>query len=228
MVSILAVADEVVDSLTFGVGLEAKPDLILGAGDLPFDYLEVLAGLCDAPCVFVPGNHDRELRGYRRSRAGWTRAGLPSPDPGPQGAVNADGRTVTVAGVRISGLGGSIRYNGGANQYTETQQRMRSWALRARRGLGQPRPHILLTHSPARGVGDADDRPHRGFACYHRLVARLQPNIMVHGHIHPYGAHPRDLIIGEGTVSMNVVGYCQFDFDTTTGDFAIVRRRHGS
>lgn len=55
MVRVLAVADEVVDSLTFGVGIEGKPDLILGAGDLPFDYLDSLMMLCDAPCVFRSG-----------------------------------------------------------------------------------------------------------------------------------------------------------------------------
>ncbi|MGV9673141.1 MULTISPECIES: metallophosphoesterase family protein [unclassified Gordonia (in: high G+C Gram-positive bacteria)] len=226
MVRILAVADEVVESLTFGVGIDVRPDLILGAGDLPFDYLELLSDLCDAPCVYVPGNHDRDLRGYRRSRSGWTRAGLPSADPGPVGAINADGRVVTVAGVRICGLGGSVRYNGGPNQYTETQQRLRCLSLRARRP--RLRPDILLTHSPARGAGDADDRPHRGFACYHPLVEHLRPKILVHGHIHPHGTQPRDLIVGADTISMNVVGYCRFDFDPATGDRTIARRRYGA
>lgn len=106
MVRVLAVADEVVESLALGVGIEGRPDLVLGAGDLPFGYLETLSELCEAPCVYVPGNHDRDLRGYRRGRTGWTRAGLPADDPGPAGAVNADGRTVTVAGLRISGPGG--------------------------------------------------------------------------------------------------------------------------
>ena len=114
----LAVADEVVDSLTYGVGIEGKPDLILGAGDLPFEYLEILSTLCDAPCVFVPGNHDPDLHGYRRGRTGWTRGGLPTPDPGPAGAINADGRTVRVAGLTIPGLGGRRRPHGGADHDT--------------------------------------------------------------------------------------------------------------
>ncbi|MFT4127179.1 MAG: metallophosphoesterase [Gordonia sp. (in: high G+C Gram-positive bacteria)] len=228
MVSILAVADEVVESLTFGVGIANKPDLILGAGDLPFSYLEILSSLCDAPCVFVPGNHDRDLRGYRRAAAGWTRAGLPAENPGPQGAINADGRIVSVGGVTIGGLGGCLRYNDGPNQYTEFQQCLRSRRLTARRRPGRRRPDILLTHAPARGVGDGDDRPHRGFACYHRLVERLRPRLLIHGHIHPYGAHPPDVRVGAGTVSMNVVGYCQFDYDPAGGAVTVVRRRHGA
>lgn len=226
---ILAVADEVVESLTFGVGIDARPDIILGAGDLPFEYLEVLSALCDAPCVYVPGNHDRDLRGYRQTRSGWTRAGLPASDPGPSGAINADGRTVEIAGLRIAGLGGCRRYNNGPNQYTEAQQRIRSWRLSApRRWRRSPPPHVLLTHSPARGVGDADDAPHRGFSCYHRLVDRLRPALMIHGHIHPYGHPTADAIIGTKTVSMNVVGYCNLEFDPTSGEFTILRRRHGS
>ncbi|MGC4962090.1 metallophosphoesterase family protein [Gordonia sp. DT218] len=224
MVRVLAVADEVIDSLTFGVGIEGRPDIILGAGDLPFEYLEVLSTLCDAPCVYVPGNHDRDLTGYRHGRAGWIRAGLPSADPGPRGAINADRRTVTVAGLRISGLGGCRRYNDGPNQYSDMQQRIRSWRLSCTRAT----PDILLTHSPARGIGDGDDVPHRGFDCYHGLVRSLQPTLLVHGHVHPFGARPADKMIGDATISMNVVGYCQFDIDPGTREFQIVRRRHGS
>ncbi|GAB92178.1 metallophosphoesterase family protein [Gordonia rhizosphera] len=224
MVRVLAVADEVVDSLTFGVGLDGRPELILGAGDLPFSYLEVLSGLCNAPVVFVPGNHDRDLSGYRAGRTGWMRAGLPSDDPGPRGAINADQRTVTVAGLRISGLGGCRRYNDGPNQYTELHQRMRSWRLTCWR----PTPDILLTHSPARGVGDDDDPPHRGFDCYHGLVRSLRPALLVHGHVHPFGSKPPDRPIGDTTVSMNVVGYCEFDIDPATGEFEVIRRRHGA
>ncbi|TYQ11075.1 UNVERIFIED_ORG: Icc-related predicted phosphoesterase [Gordonia westfalica J30] len=224
---VLAVADEVVDSLTYGVGIEGRPDLILGAGDLPFDYLEILSTLCDAPCVYVPGNHDRELRGYRRGRTGWTRAGLPTEDPGPCGGINADGRTVTVAGLRISGLGGS-------HQYTDVHQRVRSMRLRCGNVLSKHAlangggTDILLTHSPARGVGDGDDTPHRGFDCYHPLVRALRPTLLVHGHVHPYGSRPPDLPIGETTTSMNVVGFCQFDIDPATRKVEIVRRRHGA
>lgn len=230
---VLAVADEVVDSLTVGSGIDVRPDVILGAGDLPFEYLEVLAELCDAPCVYVPGNHDRDLRGYRRGRSGWTRAGVPCADPGPCGAINADGRTVEVAGLRIAGLGGSRRYNGGPNQYSEWQQRMRTLALRGRHALSgggtrDPRPDILLTHSPARGAGDADDRPHRGFDCYHGLVRSLRPTLLVHGHIHPYGHRPAEKMVGDDTVSMNVVGYCQFDIEPGGREFRIARRRHGA
>ncbi|GAA1455652.1 metallophosphoesterase family protein [Williamsia maris] len=236
MVRVLAVADEVVDALTCGLVEQLAPDLILGAGDLPFDYLETLSTRSGAPCVFVPGNHDRDLSGFRRGRGGWVRAGLPAPDPGPRGAVNADGRVVTVAGLRIAGLGGSIRYNDGPNQYREAAQRRRANRLRWRQRLARRSSvpvDILLTHSPARGYGDGDDGPHIGFRCLVGLVRTLRPQALVHGHIHPYGMTPADLQIPvdgseAGALSMNTVGYTVFDIDAGGSRISVRRRRHGS
>ena len=60
-----------------------------------------------SPLVFVPGNHDPDLSGYRLSRErAVLQAGLPARAPWPDGSVNADGRIVDVAGLRIGGLGG--------------------------------------------------------------------------------------------------------------------------
>jgi uncharacterized protein len=244
VVRVLAVSDEVVDSLQHGVVDELAPDLIIGAGDLPFEYLEKLMIRFEAPCVFVPGNHDRDLSGFKRTRNGWMQAGLPTTDPGPQGAVNADGRIVTVAGVRVAGLGGCIRYNSGPNQYREATQRRRANRLALQRFRYRLTPgaggvDILLTHSPARGIGDAEDGPHRGFRCFLPLVYRLRPQLLVHGHIHPHGQQPMDHTIlhrkrrpgaslRSSTVSMNTVGYSVFDIEPGSGPVEVLRRRHGS
>ena len=58
MVRVLAVADEVNDALWGARAATLAPDLVLAAGDLPWDYLEFLASVTDRPVVFVPGNHD--------------------------------------------------------------------------------------------------------------------------------------------------------------------------
>src|SRR6266446_5141402 len=59
---ILAVADEVDESL-YGDRLpRLNPDLVLGCGDLPFDYLEYLVSRLDVPLLYVPGNHDASLQ----------------------------------------------------------------------------------------------------------------------------------------------------------------------
>ncbi|MBM7414056.1 MULTISPECIES: metallophosphoesterase [Nocardiaceae] len=236
MVTVLTVSDEVVEGLWNARTLPFDVDLVLGAGDLPFEYLEHLAEAADAPCVFVPGNHDADLTGYSAGRAGWMRAGLPSSWPGPDGAVNADRRIVSAAGLRIAGLGGSIRYRDGPNQWTERQQKRRSgslirthtWHPLLRRGADAHGVDVLLTHSPPFGLGDAEDAPHRGFRCLDPLTERLRPQLLVHGHIHPHGTRPADRQLHGATV-INTVGYALIDI-TPGGDTApiIERRRHGS
>ena len=196
VVRVLAVSDEVDDGLAADPSAAAGAELILACGDLPFEYLGSLMNALDVPLVFVPGNHDPDLSGYRSSRAGVTlRAGMPVRLPWPDGAANADGKTVDAAGLRVAGLGGCRRYSGGPNQYTDRQQARRARALRARarwRTLRDGRAvDVLITHAPPRGAGDGDDPAHRGFTALHGLVDSLRPTALLHGHVHPYGAHVR-------------------------------------
>ena len=163
VVLVLAVSDEVDNVLYADVGAVREARLIVACGDLPFDYLGYLMNALDVPLVFVPGNHDPDVSGYRTSRAGLTlRAGLPARTPWPAGAVSADRAVVDVAGLRLAGLGGCRRYRDGPNQYTPRQQarRAHSLARRARwRELRDGRGvDVLLTHAPPRGAGDPRTR----------------------------------------------------------------------
>lgn len=196
----LALSDEVDARLSASDLGALAPDLIVGCGDVPFETLRELSDASAAPVVFVPGNHDPDLSGYRPTREGLVvRAGFVTDPPWPAGTINADGRVVEISGVVVAGLGGSPRYRPGPNQYSERQQarrvrrlvrrsRWRAW----RRGLGVT---IVVTHAAPKGIGDADDRPHRGFACYHRLVGTLRPQLFLHGHVNPLGG-PRERRVG--------------------------------
>jgi predicted phosphodiesterase len=215
MVRVLAVSDEVDEVLRADASVAGGAELIVSCGDLPFDYLGELITHLDAPLVFVPGNHDPDVSGYRTSRAGLNlRGGMPVTPPWPPGAVNADGRVVDVAGLRIAGLGGSRRYRPGPNQYSDRQQarRARGLARRAtwRRMRDGRRVDVLITHAPPRGLGDLDDAPHQGFSALPALVRRLRPALLLHGHIHPYGTATPDRHLGD-TVVRNVVGRHLFD-----------------
>ena len=141
-------------------------DLILSAGDLPASYLSFLTCFTHAPILYVHGNHDDKY------------AQKP-----PEGCICADGRIVTVNGVRILGLGGSMRYRPGGVMYTEEEMRGRICRVK-----GQIRAHggfdILLTHAPMKGLGDQPDHAHQGFACFETLLSRYRPAVMVHGHVH--------------------------------------------
>lgn len=206
----LVVADEVDEALWCDVARAGEVDLLLSAGDLPVDYLEFLVDALERPAVLVPGNHDADLGGYTRRAGLWLRDGFPARWPGPRGWINADGGVVEAAGVRIAGLGGSIRYSDGPNQWTEGQQSRRARKLLRRARGGHV--DVLLTHSPPRGVGDRDDPPHRGFECLHDVVRRLQPEWLLHGHIHPYGERTPSSRIGQTTIR-NVVGTHLIDLE---------------
>ena len=112
-IRVLAVSDEVSEGLLANVSQVRSAQLILACGDLPAEYLGTLMNVLDVPLVFVPGNHDPDQSGYRVSRSGLiTRAGFTARPPWPSGAINADGRVVDVAGVRVAGLGGCLRFRG--------------------------------------------------------------------------------------------------------------------
>jgi hypothetical protein len=210
VVCVLAVSDEVDEGLYADLGPVRAAGLIVACGDLPFEYLGYLMNGLDVPLVFVPGNHDPELSGYRNSRGGLTlHAGLPAQPPWPDGAVNADGRIVDVAGLRVAGLGGCRRYSSGPNQYSDRQQARRARSLRRkaawRRMRGEPRVDVLLTHAPPRGVGDGADAAHQGFTALHGLVAGLQPGVLLHGHVLACDAVTPDRRLGRTGVR-NVIG----------------------
>ncbi len=188
MTRILAIADEVDESLYGDKLARLRPDLVVSSGDLPFDYLEYIVSRLDVPLVYVPGNHDPELRSPDPT---WAPLHPDAPRPGPQGSDNADGRVVAAAGLRIAGLGGSMRYKNGPNQYTDAEMRWRALSLEVRIKLNPARGHrkvdVLLTHAPPLGWGSKHDLAHRGFAAFPRLLKALAPNMLIHGHVHPYG-----------------------------------------
>jgi len=202
-VRILAVADEVSESLYGDTLKELRPDLILAAGDLPFDYLDNLVSRTDVPLLYVPGNHDPQLK-----LGDSTFEGLSAKfdGSGPPGCVNVDGRIDQAAGIWVAGLGGSIRYNEGPNQYTQGQMRWRSRKLEWRARLRRRRIDILLTHAPPAGLGDAADPAHVGFEAFNRLVLELRPRMHIHGHVRKFGPKSEDLRRGE-TVTVNAIPY---------------------
>jgi calcineurin-like phosphoesterase family protein len=196
MTRILAIADEVDEAMYTGKLERLRPDLVVSAGDLPFDYLEYIVSRLNVPLVYVLGNHDPELRSPDPT---WAPLGAERPLPGPQGCESADGRVVVAAGLRIAGLGGSMRYKPGPNQHTDAEMRWRALSLEVRIKLNPSRRarhvDVLLAHSPPLGWGQ-DDLAHRGFAAFVRLVKDLEPKLFIHGHVHPYGRNKPERLLG--------------------------------
>ena len=221
MVKVLAIADEVDRGLSVRTLRDLAPDLVLAAGDLPWAHLEFVIDACDVPLVFVPGNHDPHLHDQtpflvvprRLAQVAERVVDLFTDDEhhGPAGAVNADGRVVEAAGLRIAGLGGCVRYRSGPNQYSQAEYRRRAAQLlrQSRRGGDID---VVLTHAPPAGCGDGSDRPHHGIEALHGVVDALQPTWLLHGHVHPHDGPRPDRQLGPTTVR-NVIPWSLLDIE---------------
>ncbi|MGJ9421685.1 metallophosphoesterase family protein [Aeromicrobium sp. CF3.5] len=198
MVRMLAIADEV-DPLLSDARLRSLiPDLVVSAGDLPWDHLEHVVSVTGAPALFVPGNHEPP------SGAGEMTA--------PPGMRSLDGAVVEVAGLRLAGLGGCVRYNGGDHQYTQEEYEARAAALcSAVESAGEPLD-VLVTHTPPLGLGDDTDPSHRGIAALHAVIERLCPTWHLHGHLHPHGMHKPDRALGATTIR-NVIPWSLLEIE---------------
>ena len=141
-------------------------DLILSCGDLNPQYLSFLATFFNGPVLYVHGNHDRS---YETTP--------------PEGCICVDDSFYEYQGLRIVGLGGSMRYKPGPFQYTEAQMKLRAFRLWPKIALHHGFD-ILLTHAPARGLGDSPDPAHLGFETFKDLLTRYQPACHIHGHVH--------------------------------------------
>ena len=165
-------------------------DLILGCGDLPPEYLTAIREQLDAPLYYVRGNHDIRYRSAP-----------------PVGCVNLHQRRIRFKGLRILGLEGSRWYNGGPIQYREFQMRRMIWRMMPGIWLGGG-VDIVITHAPPRHIHDAEDRCHRGFESFVKLIGRFKPSYFIHGHIHAYFSDPsqRVTLIGHTRV-INTFGF---------------------
>lgn len=171
-------------------------DLIISCGDLDPRYLSFLVTFASAPLLYVHGNHDEKYET------------IP-----PEGCICIDDRIYVHEGVRILGLGGSMRYKDGAYQYTERQMRRRArklWLQILRHGGFD----ILVTHAPAYQLNDGRDLPHQGFRTFVELMEKYKPKFFLHGHVHMnYGLKHKRYDKYKETHVINVYERCVFDFE---------------
>ena len=177
---ILTVSDQVVERLyTLAANNYFDDiDLLLGCGDLPYEYLEYLLTIANVPLYYVPGNHDPKYLEYVKASK-------------VEGGINLDQKTVRVGNLLLAGLGGSVRYRpDGVNQYTQTEMYLRILKLLPRLLLNRLRYgralDILITHSPPFGIHDDDSQAHRGLKALNLLIRWAKPRYHFHGHTHFY------------------------------------------
>ena len=191
---ILCVADHV-DPLVYSPAAKERfhdVDLVLGAGDLPMEYLGYISSILNKPILFVFGNHNLEkISRFNRRMAMYSESATVNPFfEHNYGATWTGGRVTRSNGLLVAGLGGSKRYNDGLNQYTDLQMYLA--VIRLLPGLVWNRLRcgrwldILLTHAPPRGIHDQEDPCHLGFKAFLPFMRLFKPRFLIHGHIHLY------------------------------------------
>ncbi|MGD2026754.1 MAG: metallophosphoesterase [Anaerolineales bacterium] len=180
-IRILSLSDQVVDRLYSEHVKRMFPDIdmIISCGDLPYYYLEFILDMLNVPMLFVHGNHDpiEEIASHGVRKEPW-------------GAENMHEKCVVHNGVIFLGFEGSIRYSDNLHQYTQRQAWLQVLRKIPRLVWNRIRygrfVDVLITHSPAFGIGDDEDQAHIGFKAYRWLIEIFKPSYHFHGHVHIY------------------------------------------
>jgi len=211
---ILALSDQVVEHLYSPLVKErfGDVDLVVGCGDLPAYYLDYIVSMLNVPLSLVPGNHDLPVVSQNSDQHPGSRVG-------PRELTNIDGTAVREQGLLLAGLGGSIRYRpDGVHQYTQAEMTGRVLALAPRLCWNRIRHgrflDILITHSPPRGIHDAEDPAHVGFEAFNRFIACFRPCYLLHGHSHVYRRGAVTTTQMGPTTIINVYPYRVIEVDT--------------
>jgi len=164
-------------------------DFTISCGDLKSEYLRFIVTMTNKPLFYVHGNHDSH---YLRSE--------------PEGCDCIDDTIMEYKGIRMMGLGGSPRYKPGPFQYTNKEMKRRYNRLKSK-FLFNKQLDLLITHSPAKGLGDGEDFAHQGFNLFNTILDKHKPIYHLHGHYHLNYGNCERIIKYENTTIINGHGY---------------------
>lgn len=174
-------------------------DLIISCGDLSTAYLDFITTIVSAPLFYVRGNHDESY------------------DEKPPGGVNLHYQVTTYRGLTFAGLEGSIRYNRGTIQYTQTEMHLMVAKMGPKVAFNRIKNgrsiDLFVTHSPARNIHDGEDYPHRGFDSFLNFMKWYRPRYMVHGHVHTWDRRKTVRTQFEDTLIININPFTVLEID---------------
>ena len=177
-------------------------DLMISCGDLKSEYLSFLVTMIPVPLIYVRGNHDSR---YRQKP--------------PEGCIDLEEKPFEFRGVRFLGFGGCKSTKDADNNYTEREMARRVKRATLPLVVRRKTVDVLVTHAPAEGLGDGDDRYHEGFAAFRQLIDRFEPRYHLHGHQHlTYNIGAKRVIQYNSTTIVNGYNYCILDMEFPEGD----------
>ncbi len=227
---ILCVSDQL-DPLVYSASAKERfsnVDLILCAGDLPSDYIDFIVSTLNKQTYFIFGNHNLTEFGYYHHHR-QAKGAHPTFEPEKPAAYDMSfNHGAIYAGFKvfadktfsftnkekgkkrpllIAGVSGSIRYNSGLSQYTNTQMFCHLLLMAPRLLWNRLRwgkyLDIFLTHASPRHIHDKEDPCHKGFDCFNWFIKTFRPTYLVHGHIHLYDLNDQRITVSEETTVVN-------------------------
>jgi uncharacterized protein len=212
---ILCISDQI-DSLIYSPAIKERfsdIDLVVSAGDLPMEYLGYIVTCLNKPLLYVFGNHNLSEYTYI-TEPSLSRSSISDEVDGVDhsfGSTHIGFKIRRIKGLIFMGLGGSIMYNNGLNQYTNFQMlrkilKMVPHLLVNRIFYGRYLD-ILVTHAPPLGIHDKNDPCHVGFKPFLWFMRTFKPKYLIHGHIHLYDLNDVRSSVYHETVVLNAYSH---------------------
>lgn len=178
-------------------------DLVISCGDLPSYYLEYVISMLNLKLYYVNGNHVQSAKSEDNAER----------NEHPWGAINLHRRVVYdhEHDLLLAGIEGSLRYNDGPHQYTQTEMwrmvlglapQLVSNRMKYGRYLD-----VFVTHASAAGIQDDMDKAHQGVDAFRWLLSTFKPRFHLHGHMHHYNPLKPNLTQFGETQVVNTYGY---------------------
>ncbi len=195
--------------------------MILSSGDMPLESYDYVSTMLNSDLCYVYGNHN--LKDYNKAmrNEGFH---IHRNDDNKFYGFMVDGKCYRdkKSGLLIAGLGGSMRYNGGDSQYSESEMRRRILSLIPELLINKFRYgrylDILITHAPPFGLGDGEDLCHRGFKSFLWFIDRFKPKYVLHGHVHLLDRNAERVKMRGETKIINVYGTYLLEDETLGGE----------
>lgn len=203
MTKILAISDIESQYLYKAIGSKKFKDIdfIISCGDLPYHYLEYMVSMSNRDLFYVRGNHAQKIQIGEKRKA-----------REPQGARDLHMKTVKApGGVILAGIEGSLLYNYGPHQYSQTQMWNMVFRMVPKLYLNYMQHNrfmdILVTHAPPWQINDQEDLPHQGIKAFRWLLEVFRPRFHLHGHTIDYINKDGIRTTFGDTEVINVTGY---------------------
>ena len=212
MIKILCVSDSV-DLVVYSQNVKERykdVSFVIGAGDLKMRYYGFIVSMLNKPLYFVFGNHDLKFLKRFKKKEPDNYLNETNCDKSYFGSTYIGDKVIRdkKTGIILVGLGGSMKYNRGENQYSNRQMHVKILRLFPKllfnkifhgRWLD-----ILVTHAPPFGIHDGEDACHIGFKAFLWFMRKFQPEYLLHGHVHLLDLNQKRETLYENTKVINV------------------------